>query len=113
MDTSKVYDVSEKQRKIAEWRDAKRKELRALYLKDSGHPTKTLLLDEGLIRYASAKTTISKFYMPTALNLFVKTIIIFGPIFGLTWLLKKSKGADEHRFRTGQVSYADRNPKFL
>jgi type II secretory pathway component PulL len=44
MDTSKVYDVSEKQRKIAEWRDAKRKELRALYLKDSGHPTKTLLV---------------------------------------------------------------------
>jgi len=44
MDTSKVYDVSEKQRKIAEWRDAKRKELRALYLKDSGHPTRTLLV---------------------------------------------------------------------
>jgi len=44
MDTRNVYDVSEKQRKIAEWRDAKRKELRALYLKDSGHPTRTLLV---------------------------------------------------------------------
>jgi len=71
----------------------------------------------------------------------VKSITILAPIFGLAWLLKKTRvsknvqtnmlyayniiiiimlkhyhspqGIKEHQYRTGQVSYADRNPKFL
>lgn len=44
MDTRQYYDVTEKQKRIALWRDAKRKELRAMYLKDAQHPTKSLLV---------------------------------------------------------------------
>lgn len=39
-----VYDVSSEKREIIQWRDAKRRQLRELYLKDSGHPTKSLLV---------------------------------------------------------------------
>lgn len=38
------YNVTPEQREIALWRDAKRRELRNLYMKDSGHPTKSLLV---------------------------------------------------------------------
>lgn len=38
------YDVTPEQREILLWRDAKRKQLRELYLKESGHPTKSLLV---------------------------------------------------------------------
>ena len=44
MSSKKIYDCSPEQREIALWRDAKRKQLRELYLKDSGHPTKSLLV---------------------------------------------------------------------
>lgn len=44
MSTRKIYDLSPEQKEIALWRDAKRKELRELYLKQAGHPTKSLLV---------------------------------------------------------------------
>jgi len=44
MSSKKIYDVTPEQREIALWRDAKRRHLRELYLKDAGHPTKSLLV---------------------------------------------------------------------
>lgn len=42
--SKKTYDLTPDQREIALYRDAKRKQLRELYLRDSGHPTKSLLV---------------------------------------------------------------------
>lgn len=44
MPKKEYYNVTPEQREIALWRDAKRRQLRELYLKDSGHPTKSLLV---------------------------------------------------------------------
>ncbi|EZA62331.1 hypothetical protein DMN91_011073 [Ooceraea biroi] len=113
MDTNKVYDVTQKQKEVALWRDAKRQQLRELYLRDSGHPTKHLLFDQGMFRYGAARTTLSKFYMPTAVNFLIKTAMVFVPIFSLYYFFETTRGAQELRYRTGQVSYADRHPKFV
>lgn len=44
MPSKEYYNVTPEQREISLWRDAKRRELRELYLKDTGHPTKSLLV---------------------------------------------------------------------
>lgn len=44
MSTKKIYDATPEQREIALWRDAKRRQLREMYLRDTGHPTKSLLV---------------------------------------------------------------------
>lgn len=63
------YDVTPQQREIALWRDAKRRELRELYLKDSGHPTKSLLV----------RVYTKKIKDLTFIN--INDIYIFGTIF--------------------------------
>lgn len=44
MSNKNIYNASEGQQEIMRWRDAKREQLREMYLKDSGHPTKSLLV---------------------------------------------------------------------
>lgn len=46
MSKKEYYNLTPEQRELALWRDAKRRQLRELYLKDSGHPTKSLLVSQ-------------------------------------------------------------------
>lgn len=39
-----VYDASPEQQEIIRWKDAKRRQLREIYMRDAGHPTKSLLV---------------------------------------------------------------------
>ncbi|XP_070157299.1 uncharacterized protein Nd-b15 [Polyergus mexicanus] len=107
------YNVTPEQREIALWRDVKRRELRELYLKHSGHPTKSLLFDTGIYRYAAAKSSIDEFFAPTVVNYITRMGFIVGFIVVTAIMFKKRKDAREHLYRTGQVSYADRDYKFL
>ncbi|XP_014467988.1 PREDICTED: uncharacterized protein LOC106740972 isoform X2 [Dinoponera quadriceps] len=43
MSNKDTYNLSPEQQEISRWRDAKRQQLREMYLRDSGHPTKSLL----------------------------------------------------------------------
>ncbi|XP_029178875.1 uncharacterized protein LOC114946514 [Nylanderia fulva] len=95
------------------WRDAKRRELRELYLKDSGHPTKSLLFDTGLHRFAATKTSVEKYFVPTVLNYVTRVGFLASSIILTAYFLKKRRDAKEHLYRTGQVSYADREFKFV
>nr|XP_012217049.1 PREDICTED: uncharacterized protein LOC105668928 [Linepithema humile] len=112
MSSKKIYDVSPQEEEIALWRDAKRKQLRELYLKQSEHPTKSLLFDTGIYRYASAKTSLEVHFIPTALNYLTRMGVVIALITVTALHLKRSRGAKEHLYRTGQVSYADRQFKF-
>ncbi|CAL1679197.1 unnamed protein product [Lasius platythorax] len=107
------YNVTPEQREILLWRDAKRKQLRELYLKDSGHPTKSLLFDTGLHRFAATKTSIEQFFVPTVVNYITRVGCIAGAIIFTAVFIKKRRDAREHLYRTGQVSYADREFKFV
>ncbi|KAM0729071.1 hypothetical protein ACS0PU_004425 [Formica fusca] len=107
------YNVTPEQREISLWRDAKRRELRELYLKHSGHPTKSLLFDTGLHRFAATKSSIEQFFVPTVANFITRMGFVVSSIVLTAILIKKRKDAREHLYRTGQVSYADRDYKFL
>ncbi|GAB1867590.1 NADH dehydrogenase [ubiquinone] 1 beta subcomplex subunit 4 [Camponotus japonicus] len=113
MPKKEYYNVTPEQREIALWRDAKRRQLRELYLKDSGHPTKSLLFDSGLYRFAASKMSIRQYFVPTALGYLTKVGTVAAAIIFTAVLLKKRRDAREHLYRTGQVSYADRPFKFV
>ncbi|XP_011869902.1 PREDICTED: uncharacterized protein LOC105563151 [Vollenhovia emeryi] len=110
--SGKVYDVTPEQREVALWRDAKRKQLREMYLRDSGHPTKSLLFDTGIYRYASAKTAVEMYFVPTAIGYITRFGFVLGAIF-LTGLgLKHRREKREHMYRTGQIPYEVRTHRF-
>ncbi|XP_032663412.1 uncharacterized protein LOC116840614 [Odontomachus brunneus] len=113
MSNKNIYNLSEEQQQIARWRDVKRKQLREIYLRDSGHPTKSLLCDTGIYRFASANATVAKRFVPTLTSFLTKVFIIGGLITATYLKLEKDKREQEHKLRTGQVSYADRNCKFV
>ncbi|XP_020298266.1 uncharacterized protein LOC109862603 [Pseudomyrmex gracilis] len=112
MSSRKIYDVTPEQREVLLWKDAKRKQLREMYLKDAGHPTKSLLFDTGIYRYAAAKATVELNFVPTVVNYITRMGFVFGLIGLLYWNIKTTKAKEEHLYRTGQISYADRHGKF-
>jgi len=112
MSSKKIFDITPEQREIALWRDAKRRQLRELYLKDSGHPTKSLLFDTGIYRYASAKTSIDIHFVPTAIQYITRVGFIVGFFAFTLWHVKNRKDSQEHLYRTGQINYENRMHRF-
>ncbi|KAL0127153.1 hypothetical protein PUN28_005437 [Cardiocondyla obscurior] len=112
MSSKNIYDLTPEQREISLWKDAKRKQLREMYLKDSGHPTKSLVFDEGIHRYASAKVAIEKYFVPTALGYVTRFATVIGVIALTAYTLQTRRDAREHKYRTGQISYAVRTHRF-
>lgn len=107
------YDVSPKMREIIKWRDARKKVLREQYLREIYHPMKQSMVvaDQAFERYNVLRITQEYNIKMTgkvmlACGLFTAACIGFSAIF----LQQKFK--EEHRIRTGQVSYADREFKF-
>ncbi|XP_012539268.1 uncharacterized protein LOC105838324 isoform X2 [Monomorium pharaonis] len=113
MSSKKIYDLTPEQREIALWRDAKRRQLRELYLKDSGHPTKSLLFDTGVYRYAASKTSFEKYFTPTVAQYFARVGVIASLVVLTAVALKKRRDAREHLYRTGQIDYASRPHRFV
>ncbi|XP_071571209.1 uncharacterized protein Nd-b15 [Temnothorax nylanderi] len=112
MSSKKIYDLTPEQREIALWKDARRKQLRELYLKQSGHPTKSLLFDTGIYRYASAKTSIGLHFVPTVVGYITRVGFIAGLIIVTALGLKTRREAREHKYRTGQIPYEVRTHRF-
>ncbi|KYN30637.1 hypothetical protein ALC56_15058 [Trachymyrmex septentrionalis] len=112
MSTKKIYDLTPEQRKIALWRDAKRKQLRELYLRDSAHPTKSLLFDTGIYRYAASKASIEQHFVPTLIRFVSRVGMIASFVIITAVTLKNRKDKKEHLYRTGQIDYASRSHRF-
>ncbi|XP_016772616.1 uncharacterized protein LOC725315 isoform X2 [Apis mellifera] len=80
-----LFDVSPKQREIIQWRDARRKELRQKYLKEIHNPMKqTMPVESAVMRLNGLR--LQHEYI--------------------------TRDDNEHLYRTGQISYADREFKF-
>ncbi|KAG0730262.1 NADH dehydrogenase [ubiquinone] 1 beta subcomplex subunit 4 [Chionoecetes opilio] len=71
------------------------------------------LFDPALQRFMSMKATQYDYFKPTPKASFMGLMFIAVPIIGYGLLLKRDKEQQEMRIRTGQVSYADREFKFL
>ncbi|KAL6261291.1 hypothetical protein P5V15_008813 [Pogonomyrmex californicus] len=112
MSSKKIYNLTPREKEVALWRDAKRKQLREMYLKDSGHPTKSLLFDTGIYRWSATKASAELYFVPTAIGYITRVGFIAGLIAATAWIIKTRRDAREHLYRTGQINYADRSHRF-
>ncbi|KOC68851.1 hypothetical protein WH47_10839 [Habropoda laboriosa] len=108
------FDVSQKMRNIIEWRHARRKQLREQYLREILKPTKLKLpVDTAMQRYCNARL-MQEFQTKVEGKGHGYFIVGFLTIIiGTMLLAKRSKDKEEHMYRTGQISYVDRNGKFV
>ncbi|XP_003700491.1 NADH dehydrogenase (ubiquinone) B15 subunit [Megachile rotundata] len=107
------YDVSPKMREVIEWRDARKKVLREQYLKEILHPTKqSIVADEAFDRYNVLRLTQEYHTKMTGKVLLVCGLVTVA-FAGFAALFTRQKSKQEHRIRTGQISYADREFKFI
>ncbi|CAK9815256.1 hypothetical protein ANTQUA_LOCUS8354 [Anthophora quadrimaculata] len=108
-----TFDVSEKARKIIEWRHARRIALRHEYLKESLKPIKQKLITDGALeRYTSVRLLMEFHVKVTARGVGLYALGLITTIVAGTAICVILKDNEEHLYRTGQVSYADRTGKF-
>ncbi|PBC25857.1 uncharacterized protein LOC133667459 [Apis cerana] len=107
------FDVSPKQREIIQWRDARRKELRQKYLKEIHNPMKqTMPVESAVMRLNGLRLQHEYITRVKLYPHLTSGFILLGSMFAGVLLLNKLKDDNEHLYRTGQISYADREFKF-
>ncbi|XP_015512079.1 NADH dehydrogenase [ubiquinone] 1 beta subcomplex subunit 4 [Neodiprion pinetum] len=112
------YDISPEQLRLEIKRNARRNELRQELQKIAGNPYRAgtgeggAPFDAGLQRFMAARAKTYEYFRPTLKGGLQYYAAIWTPILFFTWLVKRDRDRKEHRFRTGQVSYADREFKF-
>jgi len=112
---SEIYDVSPEQAEIIKWRAQRRIELRHQYLKEIHNPNSSTagghVLDPQIYRQYATNMLKEQLYNPKPNHIF-KILALGFTIYGTYKLFLNDKLAKEHLYRTGQVSYRDRDWKF-
>lgn len=66
-----------------------------------------------MMRFQAMRATPSEFFKPTPKSAFYGLAVIVVPIAVLYTLMYKERSERERKFRNGEVSYADREFKFV
>ncbi|XP_048504708.1 uncharacterized protein LOC105685986 [Athalia rosae] len=115
-DQTNKYDISLTELKLEQQRTARRNALRQEYMKVASSPFKSgeggIAFDPALQRFIAAKTRTYDYFRPTLKNGAIFYASLITPLILISWYTKKCKDTQEHLYRTGQVSYADREWKF-
>ncbi|XP_023720609.1 NADH dehydrogenase [ubiquinone] 1 beta subcomplex subunit 4 [Cryptotermes secundus] len=115
----KQYDVSEATKRSVEAYAKRRAILREEYIKQITNPHRHgtgeggTLFDSGIQRFMSMRATEYEHFKPTPKTSMYGLGIIVIPIVAYAYLLKTTRDAQEHKYRTGQVAYKDRRFKFI
>lgn len=64
-------------------------------------------------RYTAVQPTRYQYFRPTLYTGFLYTVFLVVPMIGTMYMFKTRRDNREKAYRTGQVAYADRNPKFI
>lgn len=109
----KTFDVSAKQREILQFKYMRRSQLRQQYLKEIHNPmAQTMPQDDAIQRLALLRSQ-HEFVVQTRFWPHIVTGIAYiGTIYLCARILKYFKDKQEHIYRTGQLSYRDREYKF-
>uniref|UniRef100_R4V2S5 NADH dehydrogenase [ubiquinone] 1 beta subcomplex subunit 4 n=1 Tax=Coptotermes formosanus TaxID=36987 RepID=R4V2S5_COPFO len=115
----KQYDVSAKEKRLVETYAKRRLALREEYIKQITNPHRHgageggILFDSGIQRFMSMRATEYDHFRATPKTSLYGLCSIVLPMLAFGYLLKTSRDAQEHKYRTGQVAYKDRRFKFI
>lgn len=65
------------------------------------------------MRFQAMRATHTHFFKPTGVAAFWGFALCVGPIAGIYYLQRRERDAKEAKFRNGEVSYRDREFKFI
>ncbi|CAG9765399.1 unnamed protein product [Ceutorhynchus assimilis] len=112
-------DASPEALEITEWKVQRRQQLREEFLKLKTDPFKHAsgasgsVFDPAILRFQSIGVNYYDYFKPTGKMVLRGIGLIVVPMFGFAYLLKRSRGKIEASYRRGEVSYRDRNSKFV
>ncbi|XP_054001895.1 uncharacterized protein LOC128888795 [Hylaeus anthracinus] len=107
------FDVSRKAREVIEWRSLRRKQLRQEYLKQILNPIKQqTVMDDATTRFAVMRIAHEYQAKLTARSFFVGVCGLTTLFGAIMYGFVKLKESEENEYRTGKVSYANREFKF-
>ncbi|EDV37574.1 uncharacterized protein Dana_GF11341 [Drosophila ananassae] len=93
--------------------------LRNEYLKQSSNPFRHAtgeggtVFDAGLSRFQAMRVSNYEHFKPTGKSFRTGLFAVVLPIALYAWALKAERDSREEKYRTGQVSYKDRQFKFI
>lgn len=64
-------------------------------------------------RFQAMRVNYYEHFRPTGKNFIQGLLMLVVPIVGYAWALKAERAGREHKYRTGQVAYKDRDFKFI
>uniref|UniRef100_A0A1B6D6E1 NADH dehydrogenase [ubiquinone] 1 beta subcomplex subunit 4 n=1 Tax=Clastoptera arizonana TaxID=38151 RepID=A0A1B6D6E1_9HEMI len=111
-------DSTEVPKELFEKKQKQRAALRAEYWKQITNPHRHgtgeggFLFDPAIQRYMSHKVAMYNYFKPTPKTSFWGFLVFILPLGGMMYYFKTSRDKDEELYRTGQISYRDRNFKF-
>ncbi|KAK9297527.1 hypothetical protein QLX08_008767 [Tetragonisca angustula] len=109
----KTFDVSAKQREILQFKHTRKIQLRQEYLKETLNPAmQTMPVDNAIQRLALLRSQHEFVGQTRFWPHIVLGIAYLGTIYLSARILKYFKDKQEHIYRTGQLSYRDREFKF-
>ncbi|KAK5650323.1 hypothetical protein RI129_001352 [Pyrocoelia pectoralis] len=113
------YDVSPTEKKELLDRMKRRTALREEFLRLSTNPHRQsagdggAVFDSSLQRYQALKATSREYFKPSLQNIRFGLFAVVIPMFLYGYAIKRERENRETLYRTGQVSYKDRNFKFI
>ncbi|XP_058792750.1 uncharacterized protein LOC131665120 [Phymastichus coffea] len=114
--SAQIYDLTPKEKEIIEWRAQKRLQLRNEYLREVHNPNckfEGTLFDPQIQRQYTAYFSYEKVWKPKIKNFLWFTGLVFGSWASLYFILKRDRDNKENKYRTGLISYRDREAKFI
>ncbi|KDR12405.1 uncharacterized protein LOC110836277 [Zootermopsis nevadensis] len=115
----KQLDVKPAEKRAVEAYSKRRVALREEYIKQITNPHRHgtgeggILFDSGIQRFMSMRATEYDHFKATPKTSLYGLGFVVIPIIAYGYMLKSSRDAQEHKYRTGQVAYKDRRFKFV
>jgi len=115
-DPNKMYDVSEQEMRAMQERAKIRAAMKAEFQKKVSNPYRGVggyIFDPAVQRFMSMRSTHWEQFKPTTKSFALFMAITVLPIALFAWKLEHDQRAKEAKFRRGEVSYKDRQWKFV
>uniref|UniRef100_A0A1B6KYD0 NADH dehydrogenase [ubiquinone] 1 beta subcomplex subunit 4 n=1 Tax=Graphocephala atropunctata TaxID=36148 RepID=A0A1B6KYD0_9HEMI len=106
-------------KQLIELKNKQRATLKAEFVKQYTNPHRYAtgeggsIFDSGIQRWMAMEATKYSFFKPTTKNAMIGIAVYLVPVALTMYLVKTQRDAKEERFRSGVVSYRDREYKFI
>lgn len=115
-DPNKIYNVTEEELRAVQERAAMRAEMKQEFQRKYNNPFRGVggyIHDPQMQRFLSMRATLWDQFKPAPKNFLFAFSVTVIPVAFLTYLLQTTRDKRERQYRNGEISYRDREYKFV